>query len=200
MWYFSKWLFGIVWDCLENYLTSYYVLRKLSQEQHSFHFEIIFFIRDQCDNILPGNAGIPSRLSVFSEAQERDRVHSRFQCWVGYSNLLNWLLIKGNLFSYLLPKWLRQFFNFSKVVPRSMLLLLFDSFVAVLCRIWVWMLLCPKVDEQVWTSESIICRNDLLSLMMSWVGCLLKDSELFILFAENSQILIKISVIPILLT
>ena len=36
--------------------------------------------------------------------------------------------------------------------------------------------------------------------MMSWVGCLLKDSELFILFEENSQILFKISVIPILLT
>jgi len=36
--------------------------------------------------------------------------------------------------------------------------------------------------------------------MMSWVGCLLKDSEIFILFAENSQILLKISVTPILLT
>ena len=36
--------------------------------------------------------------------------------------------------------------------------------------------------------------------MMSWVGCLLKDYELFILFAENSQILLKKSVIPILLT
>ena len=36
--------------------------------------------------------------------------------------------------------------------------------------------------------------------MMSWVGCLLKDSELFILFAENSQILVNISVIPILLS
>ena len=36
--------------------------------------------------------------------------------------------------------------------------------------------------------------------MMSWVGYLLKDSEIFILFAENSQILLKISVIPILLT
>ena len=35
--------------------------------------------------------------------------------------------------------------------------------------------------------------------MMSWVGCLLKDSELFILFADNSQIRLKISVIPILL-
>ena len=34
---------------------------------------------------------------------------------------------------------------------------------------------------------------------MSWVGCLLKDLELFILFAENSQILLKISVIPFLL-
>ena len=45
-----------------------------------------------------------------------------------------------------------------------------------------------------------MCRNDGLSSMMSWVGCLLKDSELFILFAENSQILLKISVIPNLLT
>ena len=40
----------------------------------------------------------------------------------------------------------------------------------------------------------------LCATMMSWVGCLLKDSELFILFAENSQILLKIFVIPILLT
>ena len=42
-------------------------------------------------------------------------------------------------------------------------------------------------------------RNDELSLAMSLVGCLLKDSELFILFAENSQILLEISVIPIIL-
>ena len=47
---------------------------------------------------------------------------------------------------------------------------------------------------------TIMCRNDELSLTMSWVFFLLKDSELFILFAENSQILFKISVIPILLT
>ena len=45
-----------------------------------------------------------------------------------------------------------------------------------------------------------MCRNDELSSMMSWVGSLLKDSELFILFAENSQIVLKISVIPILVT
>ena len=45
-----------------------------------------------------------------------------------------------------------------------------------------------------------MCRNDVLSSTMSWVGCLLPNSELFILFAENSQILFKISVIPILLT
>ena len=50
------------------------------------------------------------------------------------------------------------------------------------------------------TFVTIMCRNDELSSMMSWDGCLLKDSELFILFAENSQILLKISVIPILLT
>ena len=42
--------------------------------------------------------------------------------------------------------------------------------------------------------------------MMSWVQVwvelivLLKDSEVFILFAENSQILLKISVTPVLLT
>ena len=49
-------------------------------------------------------------------------------------------------------------------------------------------------------SVTIMCRNDELSSMMSWVGFLLKDSELFVLFAENSQILHKISVTPILLT
>ena len=36
--------------------------------------------------------------------------------------------------------------------------------------------------------------------MMSWVGRLLPDSELLIGFAENSQILLKNSVIPILST
>ena len=41
-----------------------------------------------------------------------------------------------------------------------------------------------------------MCRNGELRLMMSWVGCLLKGSELIILFAE---IPLKISVIPILL-
>ena len=46
---------------------------------------------------------------------------------------------------------------------------------------------------------TIMCRNDKLSLTLSWVSCLLKDSELFTLFAENSQILLKIAVIPILL-
>ena len=44
-------------------------------------------------------------------------------------------------------------------------------------------------------------RNDELSWTMSWVGCLLKDFEFFfILFAKNSQILLNISVIPILST
>ena len=47
---------------------------------------------------------------------------------------------------------------------------------------------------------TILCRNDELCSMMSWVGCLLKDSKLFILFAENNQILLKIYVIPNLLT
>jgi len=36
--------------------------------------------------------------------------------------------------------------------------------------------------------------------MMSWVGCLLKDPGLLSYILENSQILLKISVIPIFLT
>ena len=49
------------------------------------------------------------------------------------------------------------------------------------------------------TFRTIMCRNDELSSTMSRVGCLIKDSEHFILFAENRQTLLKISVIPILL-
>ena len=45
------------------------------------------------------------------------------------------------------------------------------------------------------------CRNDELNLTMSWVGCLLFNGfKLFILFAENSQNLLKISFILIFLT
>ena len=47
---------------------------------------------------------------------------------------------------------------------------------------------------------TIMYRNDELSSTMSWVGWLLKDLELFILFEGNCQILLKISVIPIFLT
>ena len=59
---------------------------------------------------------------------------------------------------------------------------------------------CGKLVH-VWslmTSSSLVWQ--LCAAMMCWVGYLLKDSELFILFAENSQILLKISVIPILVT
>ena len=48
-----------------------------------------------------------------------------------------------------------------------------------------------------------MCRNDELSSTMSWFGSLLKYSELFVLLAESSQIILKISVIlviPIVLT
>ena len=47
-----------------------------------------------------------------------------------------------------------------------------------------------------------MCRNDYIVELddeLSWL-LFTKDSELFILFAENSQILLKIYVIPILLT
>ena len=45
---------------------------------------------------------------------------------------------------------------------------------------------------------TIMCHNDELSSTMSLVGRLQKDSELLILFAENRQIVLKISIIPIL--
>ena len=45
-----------------------------------------------------------------------------------------------------------------------------------------------------------MCRNDELISTMSWVGCLLPDSELFILYVENCLILLIFSVITILLT
>ena len=47
-----------------------------------------------------------------------------------------------------------------------------------------------------WSNVKIMCRNDELN----WLFTNVTDSELFILFAENSQILLKISVFPILLT
>ena len=49
------------------------------------------------------------------------------------------------------------------------------------------------------TNVTIMYRNNELSSTMSWVGCFLKDSELFIVFAKNSRILLKISVNPIIL-
>jgi hypothetical protein len=56
------------------------------------------------------------------------------------------------------------------------------------------------IIEEIQAFVTIMWHNDELSLTMIWFGCLLKDSELFISFAENSQILLKISVILILLT
>ena len=47
---------------------------------------------------------------------------------------------------------------------------------------------------------TIMWRNDEMGLMMRWGGCSQNDSELYMVFAENSQILLKISVILILLT
>ena len=49
-------------------------------------------------------------------------------------------------------------------------------------------------------ADNFYVMSQLSAATMSSVGCLLKESELFILFAENSQILLKISIIPILLT
>ena len=54
------------------------------------------------------------------------------------------------------------------------------------------------LKRKYWKITTILWQ--LCAAMMSWIGCLLKDSELFILFAKNSQILLKNSIIPILLT
>ena len=50
------------------------------------------------------------------------------------------------------------------------------------------------------TSVAIICHNDELSSSLGWLDCLLTDSEVFILSAEISQLLLKIYFIPILWT
>ena len=70
---------------------------------------------------------------------------------------------------------------------------------------WLNMMEMNVISEKKTTNIMINKGNNkhmwqLCAAMMSWVGCLLKDSELFILFAENSHILCKISVIPVLLT
>ena len=72
------------------------------------------------------------------------------------------------------------------------------------CTMWCGVLSSWRIRKpcDIWhylyvTCESIICYNDELSSMMSWVGYLLKA---YYLFAENSKILFRISVIPILLT
>ena len=59
-----------------------------------------------------------------------------------------------------------------------------------------WESVSTVLKFQLNTIVTIMCCNDELSSTMSWVGCLLKD----IFVAENSQTLLKISVIPILLT
>ena len=72
----------------------------------------------------------------------------------------------------------------------------------VMSSLWNFLTWKLKVqgDEKLATYVIFMCRNDELSSTMSWVSCLLKDSELLISFAEKSQILLKKSVIPILLT
>ena len=67
----------------------------------------------------------------------------------------------------------------------------------------------PFLIQQSWLSvlllldicAAIICHNDWLSSSLSWFYSLLTDSEvLFILFAVINQIILKIHLIPLLLT
>ena len=53
---------------------------------------------------------------------------------------------------------------------------------------------------QLKTMVTIMCHNNELSLRVNWIGRLLPDSEFLMLFAGNSQILLKIFVILIFWT
>ena len=75
----------------------------------------------------------------------------------------------------------------SETIWRKQLLCCFQNWVRIFSE---FLHTITLVQTELWENYVPQC----------WVGCLLNDSELFILFAENSQILLKISVIPILLT
>ena len=64
--------------------------------------------------------------------------------------------------------------------------------------LFLWHSLLPYLCP-LWKGVSNFCHNDELSSSLSWNDFLLTDSDVFILFAENSQILLKISVTPVLL-
>ena len=115
----------------------------------------------------------------------------KFKSWTGYDNL-----------------------DFNKLCQKVISIFLECSKAKVAKSIWMHILnihaskrhtYSPKRRFSTLISNLIkdpksIQVSQLSAAMMSWVGCLLKNSELFILFAENSQILLKISVVPILLT
>ena len=115
----------------------------------------------------------------------------KFKSWTGYDNL-----------------------DFNKLCQKVISIFLECSKAKVAKSIWMHILnihaskrhtYSPKRRFSTLISNLIkdpksIQVSQLSAAMMSWVGCLLKNSELFIWFAENSQILLKISVVPILLT
>ena len=106
--------------------------------------------------------------------------------------LLLWIVFGSCSFSALSLVSTWSAFNFLPAMEHSLNFMMF----------WVKVPREKKrLDRDKWPSfRLLLCDNYELSSMTSWVGCLLKDSDLFILFAENSQIHVKISVIPILLT
>ena len=112
------------------------------------------------------------------------------QWWVEFNNELSWLFT--NRFSAT---------RYMKVKRMGI--------TEILRRIWLFSANKTKSSESFskQPTQLIVELNSLsqlwhciLSSKMSWVGCLLKDSLLFIFFAENSQILLKIYIIPILVT
>ena len=106
----------------------------------------------------------------------------KFKSWTGYDNL-----------------------DFNKLCQKVISIFLECSKAKVAKSIWMHILnihaskrhtYSPKGRFSTLISNLIkdpksIQVSQLSAAMMSWVGCLLKDSELFLLFAENSQILLE---------
>ena len=99
----------------------------------------------------------------------------------------------------LLVTWFLQYIQVSSVLfPRKNLqssnyIFRRNNWIQSVCYFFGKINELSNLLNQLLSIVTIMCRNHELSSTMSWVDCLIPDAELFILFAENSQILLKIS-------
>ena len=82
-----------------------------------------------------------------------------------------------------------------------------DFFMLIMAfRVSIFVFIVPMLMKEFGqkNKNKNLCCNDLsqwwVEFELTWLDCLLTDSEFFIWFAEISQILLKICFIPILLT